>query len=393
LASLLRSLLALLFLGAAVELRADLPQRRWIVACDRDYAPYEWADAQGRPMGYTIDLIREVARIQGLDLEIRPMVWKEAREAFDRGEVDIMSGISYSNQRNARIDHSIPHATLTFSIIVRQGDGRIRSERDLKDKVILTEAADIMHEYLASQGLNVQGATSPPEALKRLAAGQGDCAVVPALTWRRYAPVPLAQRLYVLPSEHFPTKYSFGVQKGNTGLLAELNEGLFKLIANGTMARLQDRYFGSVQAEEVPLWRVLRRKAGLLVPVLLGAGLLGTLLWSFALRRLVKNRSAGLQEEIGRRKQVESDQAHLLEEIQERNVRLDALVEELRQAMKKAHELSGLLPICAGCKQIRDDKGYWQAVDQYLEAHSTASFTPEPCAECAARKDAGGSDD
>jgi len=44
--------------------------------------------------------------------------------------------------------------------------------------------------------------------------------------------------------------------------------------------------------------------------------------------------------------------------------------------------LRGLIPICAWCKKICDDKGYWQAVEQYIQEHSKAEFTHGMCPEC-----------
>jgi len=44
--------------------------------------------------------------------------------------------------------------------------------------------------------------------------------------------------------------------------------------------------------------------------------------------------------------------------------------------------LSGLLPICAHCKKIRDDKGYWNKIEAYVEKHSNASFSHGMCPEC-----------
>jgi len=40
------------------------------------------------------------------------------------------------------------------------------------------------------------------------------------------------------------------------------------------------------------------------------------------------------------------------------------------------------LPICASCKKIRDDKGYWQAVESYIDSHSEAKFSHGICPEC-----------
>ena len=60
----------------------------------------------------------------------------------------------------------------------------------------------------------------------------------------------------------------------------------------------------------------------------------------------------------------------------------DALVGELTQALEKVKTLKGLLPMCAHCKKIRDDQGYWQQVEVYIEHHSEAEFTHGLCPEC-----------
>ena len=61
------------------------------------------------------------------------------------------------------------------------------------------------------------------------------------------------------------------------------------------------------------------------------------------------------------------------------------LIEELTEALSQVQKLKGLLPICASCKKIRDDRGYWQQVETYIEAHSQAQFTHGICPECVAR--------
>lgn len=58
-------------------------------------------------------------------------------------------------------------------------------------------------------------------------------------------------------------------------------------------------------------------------------------------------------------------------------------IEESRLALKKVKVLSGLIPICASCKKIRDDRGYWNSLESYIKARSDADFTHGICPECA----------
>jgi hypothetical protein len=57
----------------------------------------------------------------------------------------------------------------------------------------------------------------------------------------------------------------------------------------------------------------------------------------------------------------------------------------LEKALSRVKTLSGLLPICASCKKIRDDKGYWNQIETYLDQHSNATFSHGICPDCAQR--------
>jgi hypothetical protein len=59
------------------------------------------------------------------------------------------------------------------------------------------------------------------------------------------------------------------------------------------------------------------------------------------------------------------------------------LIDELTQALENVKQLSGLVPICQHCKKIRDDKGYWNQIEAYLEKHSDAKFSHGICEDCA----------
>ena len=55
---------------------------------------------------------------------------------------------------------------------------------------------------------------------------------------------------------------------------------------------------------------------------------------------------------------------------------------QLEDALARVKTLRGLLPICANCKKIRDDQGYWKQLESYIESHSDALFSHGLCPEC-----------
>lgn len=69
----------------------------------------------------------------------------------------------------------------------------------------------------------------------------------------------------------------------------------------------------------------------------------------------------------------------VLKQMEEEKERLNC---ELREALNEIKTLTGLIPICAACKKIRDDKGYWNQLENYLEEHSDAVFSHGLCPEC-----------
>ena len=61
----------------------------------------------------------------------------------------------------------------------------------------------------------------------------------------------------------------------------------------------------------------------------------------------------------------------------------EEIIKELQDALAKVKQLEGMLPICAWCKKVRDDKGYWQQIEAYISLHTKAGITHGICPECA----------
>jgi hypothetical protein len=85
---------------------------------------------------------------------------------------------------------------------------------------------------------------------------------------------------------------------------------------------------------------------------------------------------------------LEENQRQLEEALEERNreaTEKERLIRELEEALSRVRTLSGLLPICSSCKNIRDDQGYWTQMEAYISEHSEAEFSHSMCPPCAQR--------
>lgn len=70
------------------------------------------------------------------------------------------------------------------------------------------------------------------------------------------------------------------------------------------------------------------------------------------------------------------------EKLQQKEIEQERLINDLQEALREVKTLSGLFPICASCKKIRDDKGYWNQIEFYIQEHSEAQFSHGMCPEC-----------
>lgn len=87
------------------------------------------------------------------------------------------------------------------------------------------------------------------------------------------------------------------------------------------------------------------------------------------LEEKVQEKTSCLVAEIDEREKVEKERAKL--------------ISELQTALDEVKKLSGFFHVCASCKKIRDDKGYWNQLEVYISEHSEAQFSHGICPDCA----------
>lgn len=169
------------------------------------------------------------------------------------------------------------------------------------------------------------------------------------------------------------------VHPDRTDLLEGINQGLRQL-------REEDRHSVLLHWWPQGDWVYLPRSR-IKTVTMLGASFLG--LWTVGVYMLyryrlkeraqehlrvlaeLRRKNNALQSEIAERRNVEKDK--------------ERLIQELREALENVRKLRGLLPICAYCKKIRDDQGYWNQLESYITQHADVTFTHSVCPECSKR--------
>lgn len=279
-----------------------------IVGGDQALPPYEFLDSKGKPAGYNVDLIRAVAEVMGLEVEIRLGPWAEIRSAIEKGEIDAVEGMFYSQKRLKYVDFSVAHTIVHNAIFIRKDYKAIESLGDLHGKEIIIQQGDIMHDYALEQGFSekLTLVNSPGEALRLLASGRHDCALLLERQGLFLARKFRLTNITTTGPPFSPNQFCFAVRKGDHELLKNLNEGLRIIKATGRYQEIFNHWLGVLQPEGLSPGKVLKWSAIIALPLLLI--LAGTILWSWSLRRNVRMATDQLSRELVERKRAEEAQ-------------------------------------------------------------------------------------
>ena len=287
----------------AAEIDVTLPPAI-IVGGDRDYPPYEFLDKNGTPTGYNVELTRAIADVMGMEVEFRFGGWSEMRTALLKGSVDVLQGISYSDDRARTLAFSPPHTIIAHTIFARTETPAVNSVEKLRGKEIIVFQDGIMHDYLSSLGFGKELflTDTPADALRLLSSGKHDYAVLAMLPGMYIIRELKLSNLVPVAKSISSQRYCYAVRKGNEELLARFNEGLAILKKTGRYQEIYDKWLGVLGPPKVAWDKVIRYGSIVLVPLL--AILAGTLLWSRTLHRQVARRTAELAQEVTERKRA-----------------------------------------------------------------------------------------
>ena len=194
---------------------------------DRGYPPFEYLDADGRPAGFNIDIVRAVADALDLDVQIDLGNWAEVRRQLESGEIDALLGMYNTPTRDDRVDFCIPNLMLSYAVFVREGSP-ITSLADIDGKSIVVQNGDLAHDFVVENDISSDliVLTDWYSVLRTLAGGTGDCAIVTRLQGMRLIDDLGLENLRPVGKPIMQREYGFAVREGNTKLLATLNEGL-----------------------------------------------------------------------------------------------------------------------------------------------------------------------
>ncbi len=253
--------------------------------------PYEYIE-NAQPVGFSIDVIKAVAREMGFDVEFNLTTTEQARQDLLDGKLDMLTGVAYSTNRDSTIDFSVPITYTSFDLYVRN-DSLARSLEDVRGKEIVVISGSVVQDFLESERftsrmVQVSDAT---EAIRLLSQNDYAGTILSRIQAEYLIRSMNVTNLHRVGADIMTRKFAFGVAEGDRELLAKLNEGLYILSTSGALQDLQEHWFGVYEVQDA--WVQLR-------PYIIGLGaallfLFATLLWIWSLRRQVNVRTRELR--------------------------------------------------------------------------------------------------
>lgn len=351
---------------------ADKMRTSIVVGGDRSYPPYEFIDSDGAATGFNVELTKAIARVMGFTVEIRLGEWSEMRRDLNDGKIDVLEGMSYSDERALKADFTPPHTIVHHSIFARKGSSFVPTLADLREKEVVVLKDGIMQEYLPLRkvGARIIPAETHADVLRLLASGKHDYAVMAKLPGLYLIRELGLSNLEAVGDPVSAQNYCFAVRKGDAALLANFSEGLAILKNTGEYQKIYNKWLGVLEPPGISWRQAFKYGAIIFGPLILLMG--GMVIWSRTLQREVAARTAELTSEISERRHAEEE----LSSRQQQLVQADKMAALGILVSGVAHEINNpngliLLNMPVMMEAFRDAE---PILDEHLEVHGDFDF-------------------
>lgn len=293
-----RLLVAALGWAAALQAAEETSSARvWRAGVEADAAPFTFADEQGRPAGFAVELLQRVAVERGLKIDYAVLPWTELLQKFRAGEIDIICNIVDTPERRRTMAFSSTTAVLRGALFTHRRGPTIDAFDKLVGLRVAVPRESRAHEYLRERGWGVTFVFLPSLAAcieavqKREADGVFATELVTQHIARQRGFRDVVAAPLVFPD--FEYREHFAVAPSSTRLLEELNEGLLALERTGGYAQIYERWVGQIGPRTLR-WRDFQPYALPTLLVLVVA--IAALIWQRRMLQQVSRHAEALQQ-------------------------------------------------------------------------------------------------
>ncbi len=217
-----------------------------VIGTSPDFPPFESLATDGSVEGIEIEIMELICKELGVELEIKQMDFDSVLPGVQTGKFNVgVSGISVTPEREKNTLFSVPYCLAAQAIVVTS-DSAITGKADLAGKTVSVQTGTTAEEFCMKNGYTVKAFAANADAEAALTVGKVDAWVIDDLTAAEMVAAynkdhPDAP-LVILDEAMTTEPYAFAFAQGSDDLVAKINEILNKLLADGTIAAIFEKY-------------------------------------------------------------------------------------------------------------------------------------------------------
>ena len=217
------------------------------MATNAEFPPFEYLEGD-QIVGADVDMAKAVAEKLGYELEITNLDFDAALAGVSTGKYDVaVAGITASEERKKSMNFSDNYFVASQSIVVT-ADSTIKGKDDLEGKTISCQEGTTGEQYLLDNNYTVQSFKTGAEGISALTTGKVDALVIDNAVAKALSAEQNGATV-VLDEALTDESYAIALQLGNDELTSKINEALKELKADGSLAKIFEKYDLKIDAE------------------------------------------------------------------------------------------------------------------------------------------------
>ncbi|WP_433279499.1 amino acid ABC transporter substrate-binding protein [Pseudonocardia xinjiangensis] len=215
------------------------------VGTEGTYSPFSFQGPDGKLTGYDVEVAQAVGAKLGRTVEFVQTPWDAIFAGLESKRFDLVANqVTITDERRAKYDLSEPYTVSEGVIVTRADNTGISSLADLRGRTTAQSATSNWADVARGAGANVEAVEGFVQAVRLLKDGRVDATVNDTLAVGEYQKTTGDTGVKVAGSTGDTSEQAFAARK-DSGLVPEVNRALDELRADGTLARISEKYFGS----------------------------------------------------------------------------------------------------------------------------------------------------
>ena len=235
-------------------LKQVLDKGTLVAGMEGNWAPWSYHDLDtNEVIGYDADTARAIGEKLGVEVQIVEAPWESLFAGLDDGRYDIViNGVEVTDERSEKYDFSEPYAYIHTALVVRKDNEEIKSFDDLKGKKTVNSIGSTYMELAESYGASAAGVSTLNDTIQNVIDGRADATLNADVSIYDYLNQQPDANIKIVATTEDASHVAIPIRKGDETASFEkaVNAAIEELKADGTMAELSEKYFGSDVTKE-----------------------------------------------------------------------------------------------------------------------------------------------